>query len=159
VNRAGLEKSVGASQSAVAEEVARGSERFVLQAVSSLRFSASILPLGELSPQEVASVLRIPYRELDFLDAVQLLTASGTPLSPAIFESGNGRPAPLVDALPREAPLAAAAPVTALGWTVLMAQPAKLAQRPAALVRNYTLFWLWSPHSSSWCLAPCSPAA
>jgi two-component system, NtrC family, sensor kinase len=244
VNRTELEKSVGASQSAVAEEVARGSERFVLQAVESLRLSASILPLAELSPKEVASVLRIPYRELGFLDAVQLLSAGGEPLTPAIFESGNGRPAPLVDALLRGSPLAlaaktgtaigtpyagpsgpvrlpitlqldqghllvaelsldklqeqmtqnshggtvallatqaggllatgektelsegdkallrkgsgvalvkhkdgsewlaAAAPVTALGWTVLIAQPATLALRPAALVRNYTLFWL-----------------
>ncbi|HEX4386273.1 MAG TPA: sensor histidine kinase [Myxococcales bacterium] len=105
VNRAELEKSVGASQSAVAEEVARGSERFVLQAIESLRLSASILPLGELSPKEVASVLRIPYRQLEFVDAVQLLSASGAPLTPAIFESGNGRPAPLVDAMLRGAPL------------------------------------------------------
>jgi two-component system, NtrC family, sensor kinase len=244
VNRTELEKSVGASQSAVAEEVARGSERFVLQAAESLRLSASILPLGSLSPSEVASVLRIPYRQLDFLDAVQLLSAAGTPLTPPIFESGNDRPAPLVDAMLRGAPLslagsdtaigipyagaqgpvrlpialrlteghlliaelsleklqqqmeqnshngtvallatqaggllatgekveladgdralignrnggvalvkrkdgtewlAAAAPVTALGWTVLISQPAKLALKPAALVRDYTLFWL-----------------
>ena len=244
VNRAELETSVGASQTAVAEEVARGTERFVLQAVTSLRLSASLLPLGELSPRELEKVLHIPYRQLDFLDGVELLSASGAPLSPAIFESGNGRPAPLVDALLRGAPLAlaakagtaigapyagaegpvrlpialqlehgellvaelslsklqeqmqqnsrggavallatqaggllasgekfdlgdgdkallrkgtgvallqrkdgsewlaSAAPVTALGWTVLIAQPAKIALRPAAVVRDYTLFWL-----------------
>jgi signal transduction histidine kinase len=244
VNRTELEKSAGAAQTAVAEEVARGAEQFVLQAVESLRLSASILPLEQLSAHEVATALRIPYRELEFIDGVQLLSAAGTPLSPLVFESGNGRPQPLGDALIKGAPLAlaaktgtalgapyaggdgpvrlplalqleqgrilvaelslarlqtamqqnshggtvallatqaggllaageptqladadrallrkgsgvglvrradgsewlaAAAPVTALGWTILIAQPAALALRPATLVRNYTAFWL-----------------
>jgi signal transduction histidine kinase len=38
--------------------------------------------------------------------------------------------------------LAASAPVGTLGWTVVVAQPAAQALRPAVLVRNYTLFWL-----------------
>jgi signal transduction histidine kinase len=38
--------------------------------------------------------------------------------------------------------LAAAAPVGTLGWVVVVAQPAELALGPAALVRQYTLFWV-----------------
>jgi two-component system NtrC family sensor kinase len=238
VNRAELEHTVGSAQARVAEEAARSCERFVAQAVESLRLSTSLLPLHELSGDELATVLRIPYRQLDFLDALWL------PGGPAVFESGNGRPAPDLESLQREAPLrlaahagvaigapyaapdgsmrlplalrlegdrilaaelslaqlgrqmrqgshsgtvaylatregrllaqpepfqlsaeertllttgstgqlvqradgqrwlAAAAPVGSLGWMVVVAQREALALRPAALVRQYTLFWV-----------------
>ncbi|HTO96216.1 MAG TPA: ATP-binding protein [Myxococcales bacterium] len=238
INRAELERTVGSAQARVAEEAARACERFVAQAAESLRLSASILPLRDLSGDELATVLRIPYRQLEFLDALWL------PGGPVVFEGGNGRPAPDLDMLQREAPvrlaahaglaigtpyaaldgsmrlpvalrlegerilaaelslaqltrqmrqtsqggtlaylatregrvlaqperfelsaeerallsgaaldpvlrradghrwLAAAAPVGSLGWLVVVAQRESLALRPAALVRQYTLFWV-----------------
>ena len=242
VNRAELEHSAGASQSAIAQEVARSSERFVLQAVESLRLSTSVLPLDALSDDELGTVLRIPYRQLDFLDALWVLGPDGRPLTRVVYESGNQRPEPLPELLLRGAPLAlalqagtalgqpystnpvrlplalklsatkllaaevslaplqkqlqqlsqngteafvatqsgtllaqgapgalsadelalvkqgagvnlvkraggvewlaAAAPAGALGWTVVVAQPASLALHPAAVVRGYTIFWL-----------------
>jgi signal transduction histidine kinase len=243
VNRAELERTVGSAQAAVAEEAARSCERFVAQALESLRLSASVLPLPELSESELATVLRIPYRQLEFVDALWVLSPAGKPLGAAVWESGNGKPAPDTAALLRAAPaalaaqtgmaigapyaaadgsmrlpvalrldaervlaaelslsplqrqlrqtsrngsiaylatqsgtvlaqpspvspgsderellrtggvrlvqrsdgaqwLAAAARVGALGWTVMVAQPARDALRPAAVVRGYTLFWL-----------------
>src|SRR5205085_2366152 len=38
--------------------------------------------------------------------------------------------------------LASAAPVGTLGWMVVVAQRAEMALRPAAVVRQYTLFWV-----------------
>ncbi len=103
INRAELEHTVGSAQARVADEAARACERFVAQAAESLRLSASVLPLHELSGEELATVLRIPYRQLDFLDALWL------PGGPVVFESGNGRPAPDLEMLQREAPLRLAA--------------------------------------------------
>jgi two-component system, NtrC family, sensor kinase len=238
INRAELERTVGSAQTRVAEEAARACERFVAQAAESLRLSASILPLHDLTGEELATVLRITYRQLEFLDALWL------PGGPVVFEAGNGRPAPDLDMLQREAPirlaahaglaigrpyaaldgsmrlpvalrlegerilaaelslaqlsrqmrqtsqggtvaylatregrvlaqpehfelspeerallagtapdpvlrrvdghrwLARAAPVGTLGWLVVVAQRESLALRPAALVRQYTLFWV-----------------
>ena len=103
VNRAELERTVGAAQARVAEESARACERFVAQAAESLRLSASILPVRELSSDELATVLRIPYRQLDFVDALWV------PGGPLVFEGGNGRPEPDLEMLEREAPLRLAA--------------------------------------------------
>jgi two-component system, NtrC family, sensor kinase len=103
INRAELEHTVGSAQARVADEAARACERFVAQAAESLRLSASVLPLHELSGEELATVLRIPYRQLDFLDALWL------PGGPVVFENGNGRPAPDLEMLQREAPVRLAA--------------------------------------------------
>src|SRR3954464_14379439 len=70
VNRTELERTVGAAQARVAEEAARACERFVAQAAESLRLSVSLLPLRDLSPADLATVLRIPYRQLEFVDAI-----------------------------------------------------------------------------------------
>src|SRR4051812_412777 len=234
VNRTELMRTVGAAQAQVASEVARACERFVAQAAESLRLSVSVLPLRDLSPAETATALRIPYRQLQFVDALQISGA------PPVWESGNGRPAPELALFQARAPvalaaqaglaigtpymgadgtqrlpialrleggrvlsaelslralseqmqkgatvswvatrdgvvlasaepvvpgdaerelvraggvrvvvrqdgqrwLAAAAPVGMLDWSVVVAQPESAALRPAALVRNYTLFWL-----------------
>ncbi len=102
VNRAELERTVGSAQTRVAEEAARACERFVAQAAESLGLSASVLPLRELSPPEIATVLRIPYRQLEFVDAIWL------PGSPVVWEAANGRPQPELEMLQRAAPLALA---------------------------------------------------
>jgi two-component system NtrC family sensor kinase len=238
VNRAELERTVGSTQARVAEEAARACERFVAQAAESLRLSASVLPLRDLSARDLGTVLRIPYRQLDFVDAIWL------PGGPMVYEGGNGRPLPELELLQRAAPLelarqagmaigapyaardgsmrlplalrldgdrllaaeislaqlsrqmrqtsqagtlaylatregtllaqpesldlsgderalvaggaasrvlvradggrwlASAAPVGTLGWMVVVAQREGIALRPAALVRQYTLFWV-----------------
>ncbi|HZX96122.1 MAG TPA: ATP-binding protein [Myxococcales bacterium] len=237
VHRGELERTVGAAQAQVAGEMARSCERFVAQSIESLRLSLTVLPLRDLSGPDLQSALRIPYRQLQFVDALQI--AGGD----AVWESGNGRPAPdlqrlriaapaelaahagtaigtpyaagdgsmrlpvalrldgqtvliaelslrqlsdqllqgagadgvaylatragvvlaqaravspsaselallsdrgvqIVQRLDGERWLAAAAPVGTLDWTVLVAQPAAVALRPAALVGRYTLFWL-----------------
>jgi len=102
VNRAELERTVGIAELRVAEEAARACERFVAQALESLRLSASLLPLRQLHGAELATALRIPYRQLEFIDALWLEGG------PVVFEEGNGRPAPEVALLQREAPLALA---------------------------------------------------
>src|SRR5947207_932705 len=99
VNRAEVERTVASAQARVAEEAARACERFVAQAAESLRLSATILPLRDLSGDELASVLRIPYRQLEFVDAVWI------PGGPAVYETGNGRPVPELEILEREAPV------------------------------------------------------
>ena len=88
VNRVELERTVRSAETRVAEESARACERFVAQAAESLRLSASVLPLRELSPSELAHVLRIPYRQLEFIDAIWF------PGGPLVYESANGRPVP-----------------------------------------------------------------
>jgi hypothetical protein len=100
VNRGELERTVGSAQSRVAEEMARACERFVAQAAESLRLSASVLPLRELSADDLGTVLRIPYRQLEFIDAIWL------PGGPAVYEAANGRPQPELETLQRTAPLA-----------------------------------------------------
>ncbi len=102
VNRAELELTVGSAQARVAEEAARACERFVAQAVESLRLSASVLPLRDLSANDLGTVLRIPYRQLEFIDAIWL------PGGPIVYEVANGRPPPELETLQRTAPLALA---------------------------------------------------
>jgi two-component system, NtrC family, sensor kinase len=99
VNRAELERTVGSAQARVAEEAARACERFVAQAAESLRLSASVLPLRELSANELGTVLRIPYRQLEFVDAIWI------PGGPIVYERSNGRPLPELETLQRDAPL------------------------------------------------------
>ena len=238
VNRAELERTVGSAQARVAEEAARACERFVAQAAESLRLSVNVLPLRELSASDLGTVLRIPYRQLEFIDALWL------PGGPIVYEGSSGRPSPELELLQLGAPLAlakqagmaigapyaghdgsmrlplalrldgdrllaaevsllqlsrqmrqtsqggtlaylatrggallsqgepaelsteerallaggtgsrivlradgerwlaAAAPVGTLGWMVVVTQRADVALRPAALVRQYTLFWV-----------------
>ncbi len=99
VNRTELMRTVGAAQGQVASEVACACERFVAQAAESLRLSVSVLPLADLSAAEIATALRIPYRQLESVDALQLAGM------PAVWESGNGRPAPEIALLEQHAPV------------------------------------------------------
>ena len=72
-----LERTVGRAQAAAAAEAARGCERFIARALESLRMSAGMLPLGELTRDETAKVLGIPYRQRDFVRALALLDYDG----------------------------------------------------------------------------------
>jgi two-component system NtrC family sensor kinase len=85
LNRAELEKTVGHSQAAIAQEAARGAERTLARAIESLRLSVAILPVFELEPAERSAALLIPYRQLDFVGAVALVGADGTLLAEPAF--------------------------------------------------------------------------
>ncbi|MFL5412763.1 MAG: HAMP domain-containing protein, partial [Myxococcales bacterium] len=85
LNRAELEKQVGGSQAALAQEAARGAERTLARAIESLRLSVAILPVFELEPAERSAALLIPYRQLDFVGAVALVAADGTLLAEPAF--------------------------------------------------------------------------
>src|SRR6266436_2594691 len=67
--------------------------------MESLRLSASLLPLRDLSVSDLGTVLRIPYRQLEFIDAIWL------PGGPLVYEESNGRPLPEVELLQSGAPL------------------------------------------------------
>ena len=247
-NREELERTVGRAQAATAAEAARGCERFLDRALESLRMSARMLPVSELSREELRKVLAIPYRQLDFVQALAIFDDKGAPLAPPLtgnkpgsggegqaqrflasvplpgaLEAGvavgapwrtgsgarvavavkvpekrvvlaaevsfseleenmrqlagdgiavlvNGKGDPLAGSLPApltgaerdllvaavlqgnplsrvvahaggETWLASAAAVPVLGWTVVVAQPAAVAFRPALRVRQQTLFW------------------
>ncbi|MFL5362809.1 MAG: ATP-binding protein [Myxococcales bacterium] len=85
LNRAELEKTVGGAQAALAQEAARGAERSLARAIESLRLSVAILPVFELEPAERSAALLIPYRQLDFVGAVALVSADGTLLAEPAF--------------------------------------------------------------------------
>lgn len=112
VNREELEKTVGRSQAAVAAELALECERYVARALESLRQSAELLPLDQLSRQELGAVLRVPYLQLDFVRALAMLDHDhGLLAAPAFGPRGN-RPDPdpaateaEVDAFLRRVPL------------------------------------------------------
>jgi len=90
LNRAELEKTVGGSQAAMAEEAARGAERTLARAIESLRLSVAILPVFELGQDERSAALLIPYRQLDFVGAVALIGRDGSLLAEPAF--GARRP-------------------------------------------------------------------
>ena len=96
VNREELARTVGRSQAAIAAEVARGCERYVARAIESIRVSVGMLPVAQLSRDELGAVLRIPYAQLEFVRALALFDAHGALLAPpAHGPSGaekDGRP-------------------------------------------------------------------
>src|SRR5437868_722072 len=150
LHRAEVERTVSRAQVAVAAEAARNVERTVASAVDGLRLSVGALPLAQLSDAELASVLRIPYRQLPAVGAVALLGNDGKLLAPAVYEPDAQKPDAFSDAdlqarLVRRADqsewLAAAAPVGGMGWAVGVAQPASAAFSGAVRVRDYTIFW------------------
>jgi two-component system, NtrC family, sensor kinase len=85
LDRAELEKTVGRSQAAMAQEAARGAERTLARAIDSLRLSIAILPVFDLGADERSAALLIPYRQLDFVGAVALLGRDGNLLAEPAF--------------------------------------------------------------------------
>jgi len=119
VNRAELETTVGRAHEATAVASARACERWVAQTLDSLRLSLSAISFDRLTPAEAATVLRIPYRQLDAVEAIALLDENGNALVPPLIE-GKASAQPLdqqdVDLFARHVPLAyAMAAGTAIG--------------------------------------------
>jgi signal transduction histidine kinase len=92
LHRAEVERTVSSAQSAIAAEAARDVERTVASGIDGLRLSVGALPLDQLSDAELAAVLRIPYRQLSFVDAVALLDSNGKLLAPAVYEQNAEKP-------------------------------------------------------------------
>ena len=92
LHRAEVERTVSRAQAAVAAEAARNIERTVASGIEGLRLSVGALPLDQLSNDELAAVLRIPYRQLSFVDAVALLDSEGNLLAPAVYEQDAQKP-------------------------------------------------------------------
>jgi signal transduction histidine kinase len=92
LHRAEVERTVSRAQAAVAAEAARNVERTVASGIEGLRLSVGALPLDQLSNDELTAVLRIPYRQLSFVNAVALLDSDGNLLAPAVYEHDAQKP-------------------------------------------------------------------
>lgn len=112
VNRHELIATVGEAQASAAAEIARHCESFVLNGVEHLRTSATYLPLAHLSGAEAATALRIPLRQLPWVNVLVLLSDRGSALADPVFETdaqgANREPiaARELDAFARSVPLA-----------------------------------------------------
>src|SRR5205823_6672862 len=84
VNREELESTVGGAHQATALAASRACERWVAQEIDSLRLSLGAIDFDRLSADEAATVLRIPYRQLEAVDAIALLDEKGTALAPPL---------------------------------------------------------------------------
>ena len=92
VHRAEVERTVSRAQLVVAAEAARNVERSIASGIDGLRLSVGALPLAQLSDAELASVLRIPYRQLASVGAVALLGKDAKLLAPAVYERDAAKP-------------------------------------------------------------------
>jgi two-component system, NtrC family, sensor kinase len=116
-NRRELAETVGAAQAQAAADTARQCETFVLSAVEHLRLSASYLPFARLSPAETGAALRIPYRQLPWVNVLVLLGDDGSAVAAPVYDAAPPDPAapprdPVgpreLDAFARGVPLATA---------------------------------------------------
>ena len=122
IHRAEVERAVSRAQLVVATEAARNVERGVASGIDGLRLSVGALPLAQLSDAELASVLRIPYRQIASVGAVALLGKDGKLLARPVYERDAGKPDAFSDSdlqqLLRHVPLDLAGEAgTALGLT------------------------------------------
>ena len=120
LHRAEVERTVGRAQLSIAAEAARNVERTIAAGIDGLRLSVGALPLDQLSNAELASVLRIPYRQLPAVGAVALLGNDGKLLATPVYERDADKPDAFsevdLQSLLRHAPVALAGQTgTALG--------------------------------------------
>ena len=110
VNRRELVATVGDAQASTAAEIARQCESFVLNGVEHLRSSASYLPLASLSGADAATALRIPLRQLPWVNVLVLLSDRGNALAEPVFDADAHGREPIaareLDAFARSVPLA-----------------------------------------------------
>jgi signal transduction histidine kinase len=114
VNRQELTETVGTAQAQAAAEVARQFETFVLNGVEHLETSTRYLPLATLSAGDASAALRIPFRQLPWVNVLVLLSDRGDALVSPVFEAAPGAGAelrepigaPELDAFSRSVPLA-----------------------------------------------------
>jgi two-component system, NtrC family, sensor kinase len=114
VNRKELTDAVGAAQTRAAADIARQCESLVIQGVDHLETTVSYIPFARLSPAESASALRIPFRQLPWLNVLVLLDERGAALAGPVFDAdpapGEASREPIgpqeLDAFARSVPLA-----------------------------------------------------
>jgi two-component system, NtrC family, sensor kinase len=130
-NRRELAETVGAAQAQSAAEAARQCETFVLSAVEHLRLSASYLPFARLSAADTGTALRIPYRQLPWVNVLVLLSDDGSAVAAPVYDAVPDPGAPPrdpvgpreLDAFARSVPLA-----TALASDVAIGPPYRAAR-------------------------------
>jgi two-component system, NtrC family, sensor kinase len=114
VNRSELTAAVGAAQTRAAADVARQCESLVLQGVDHLEAAITYIPLARLAPAESANALRIPFRQLPWLNVLVLLDERGAAIAGPVFDAepvpGASSREPIgpqeLDAFARSVPLA-----------------------------------------------------
>ncbi|XXF80675.1 ATP-binding protein [Myxococcaceae bacterium GXIMD 01537] len=97
-HRRQLLETLGQLQAQSARELARSTNASVLQWVEELRRAAEYLPLEDLPAEEVATVLHIPYRQLEAVNLLVLVDAHGNAVAPAVYApSGRSGRAPVTE--------------------------------------------------------------
>ncbi len=84
-NRRELLETVGRSEARTAEQTARFAEKSVLLALETLKLQLQQIPFDELSSEESATALQLPYRQLRAVDALVLLDGEGQALAPPLY--------------------------------------------------------------------------
>ncbi|MBF5042029.1 HAMP domain-containing protein [Aggregicoccus sp. 17bor-14] len=84
-NRDHLRETAGRLQLQAAVDIARSTGRDVLRGVDDLRASGDYLGLERLQPEQVGSVLAIPYRQLRAVSALAVLDGRGNAVAPAVY--------------------------------------------------------------------------
>ena len=86
-SRAQVAEVVGRLQTQNALELAHGVEQFVANGASTLQLAVSYLPFDQLSRDEIAAILTLPYRQFPHVNIVAVLDESARAVAPPMFES------------------------------------------------------------------------
>ena len=76
-SREALERTIGADQAQLAEELARSVERVVADSVSGLQLAVGYIPFRELGVEERSAVLAVPFQQLAAVNVLALLDERG----------------------------------------------------------------------------------
>ncbi|HET7824760.1 MAG TPA: ATP-binding protein [Anaeromyxobacter sp.] len=87
VSRDELQRTVGRMQTQAAEDLALFTERTVTSSLDNLNLStAALLPLDDFARSELTQILQIPYRQLQFVSIIALVSDKRVPVAGPVFE-------------------------------------------------------------------------
>jgi two-component system NtrC family sensor kinase len=87
VSRDELQRTVGRMQTQAAEDLALFTERTVTSSLENLNLStAALLPLDDFARSELTQILQIPYRQLQFVSIIALVSDRRVPIAGPVFE-------------------------------------------------------------------------
>jgi two-component system NtrC family sensor kinase len=87
VSRDELQRTVGRMQTQAAEDLALFTERTVTSSLENLNLStAALLPLDDFARSELTQILQIPYRQLQFVSIIALVSDRKAPIAGPVFE-------------------------------------------------------------------------
>jgi two-component system, NtrC family, sensor kinase len=87
VSRDELQRTVGRMQTQAAEDLALFAERTLTSSLENLNLStAALLPLDDFARSELTQILQIPYRQLQFVSIIALVTDKKGPIAGPVFE-------------------------------------------------------------------------